>query len=120
MHAINIHQSRAIFWRWGAEALHKGGWSDTQKHFLHQSEYHSGLGWRWSGAYRVVHHIPVHLYKGFICLSVLGYLVCGFIPSFRVIEVGSPIPKQCDLDLKCWIKSMSELDDHSLVIIIFC
>ena len=50
---------------------------------------------------------------------VPGHLVCGFVPSFGVIEIGRPIPKQCNLVLKCQIKSMSELDDNSLVIIIF-
>ena len=71
--------------------------------------------------YRVAHHILVCFYKGFICLSVPGHLVCSFIPSFRVVvEVQSPIPKQCDLVLKCWIKSSPELDDDSLVVVIFC
>ena len=119
MHAINIHWSGAIFWGWGTEALCRGRWSEAWKHFLHQSECCFGLGQRQSGAYRVVHHILVRFYKGFVCLSVPGHLACGFIPSFGVVEVGSPILKQHDLVLKCWIKSTSELDDNSLVIIIF-
>ena len=102
-----------------AGALHRGGQSEAWKHFLHRSKYHFRLGQRWSGAYGVAHHIPVCLHKGFICLPVPGHLACSFVPSFRVIEIWSPIPKQCHLVLKCWIKSVSELDDDSLVIIIF-
>ena len=61
----------------------------------------------------------VHFYKGFVCLPVLGHLACGLIPSFRVIEVGGPISKQCNLVLECWVKSTLELDDDSFVVIIF-
>ena len=120
MHVINIHQSRTIFQRWGAEALCRGRWSKAWKHFLHQSKCHFRLEWRWSGAYGVAHHILVRFYKGFICLSVLGHLACSLVPSFGVIQVGGPISEQCDLVLECWIKSMSELDDDSFVIVIFC
>ena len=67
----------------------------------------------------VAHHIPVRLHKGFICLSVPGHLACSFVPSFRVIKIWSPISKKCDLVLECWVKSMSELDDNSFVIVIF-
>ena len=66
-----------------------------------------------------MHHVLVYFYKGFVCLSVPGHLACGLVPSFGVVKVGSPIPKQCDLVLKCCIKSASELDDNSLVIITF-
>ena len=69
--------------------------------------------------YRVVHHIPVHFYKGFICLSVPGHLACSLIPSFGVVKVRGPISEQCDLVLECWVKSMSELDDDSFVVVIF-
>ena len=69
--------------------------------------------------YGVAHHISVHFYKGFICLSVLGHLACSLVPSFGVIEVGGPISEQCDLVLECWVKSASELDDDSFVIVIF-
>ena len=95
-------------------------WSEAWKHFPHRSECHFRLGQRRSGAYGVVHHILVHFYKGFICLSVLGHLACSLVPSFRVIEVRGPISKQCNLVLECWIKSVSELDDNSFVIVIFC
>ena len=119
MHLINVHQSGTIFQRWGAEALCRGGWSEAWKHFPHQSKCHFGLGQRWSGAYGVAHHTPVHFYKGFICLSVPGHLACSLVPSLRVLEVGGPISEQCDLVLECWVKSMSELDDDSFVIVIF-
>ena len=119
-HVINVHQSGTNFWRWGAEALCRGRWSKAQKHFLHWSEHCFRLGWRQSGAYGVTHHVSVHFYKGFICLSVPGHLACSLIPSFRVIEVGGPISEQCNLVLECWIKSMSELDDDSFLIIVFC
>ena len=66
-----------------------------------------------------MHHVSVHFYKGFIHLSVPGHLSCSLIPSFRVVKVGSPISKQCNLVLECWIKSMSELDDDSFVVVIF-
>ena len=68
----------------------------------------------------VAHHTSVCFHKGFICLSVPGHLACSLVPSFGVVEVGGPISKQCDLVLKCWIKSVSGLDDNSFVIIIFC
>ena len=70
--------------------------------------------------YRVAHHVLVHFYKGFICLSVPGHLACSIVPSLRVIKVGGPISEQCDLVLECWIKSVSELDDDSFLIVIFC
>ena len=119
-HVINIHWSGTIFQRWGAEALCRGRWSEAWKHFLHQSECRFGLEQRQSGVYRVVHHISVRFYKGFIWLSVLGHLACSLVPSLGVIEVGGPISKQCDLVLECWIKSVSELGDNSFLIIIFC
>ena len=119
-HVINIHRSGTIFQRWGAEALCRGRWSKAWKHFPHCSKCCFGLGWRWSGAYGVVHHVSVHFYKGFIHLSVPGHLSCSLIPSLGVIEVRGPISKQCDLVLECWIKSTSELDDDSFVIIVFC
>ena len=119
-HVIDIHRSGTIFWRWGAEALYRGGWSEAWEHFLHQSKCRFRLGRRWSGVYGVAHHVSVCFHKGFICLSVLGHLACSLVPSFRVIEVRGPISKQCNLVLKCWIKSTSELDDNRFVIVIFC
>ena len=98
----------------------RDGWSEAWRHFLHQSECHFGLEWRQSGAYGVVHHVSVHFYKGFVCLSVLGHLACSLIPSFGVVKVRGPISEQCDLVLEGWIKSSLELDDDSFVIIIFC
>ena len=98
----------------------RGRWSKAWKHFLHQSECRFRLERRWTRVYRGVHHVSVHFHQGFICLSVPGHLACGLVPSFRVIEVGGPISKQCDLVLECWIKSASELDDNSFVIIVFC
>ena len=90
MHVINIHQSGTIFWRWGAEALCRGRWSEAWKHFPHQSECCFGLGWRRSRAYGVVHHIPVHFYKGFVCPSVLGHLACGLIHPLGSSKSGAP------------------------------
>ena len=70
--------------------------------------------------YAVAHHMLVCFNKDFICLSVLGHLACGLIPSFGLIEVRDPISEQCDLVLECWVKSTSELDEDSFVIVIFC
>ena len=119
MHVINIHRSGTIFQGWGADTLCRGGWSKAWKHFPHWRKCYFGLGRRWSGAYGVAHHVSVHLYEGFVCPSVPGHLMCSLVPSFRVIEVGGPISKQCDLVLECWVKSTSELDDNSFVIVIF-
>ena len=89
-HVINVHRSGTIFQRWGAEALCRGRWSEAWKHLPHQSKCHFGLGQRRSGACGVAHHVSVCFYKGFVCLSVLGHLVCGLIPSFGSSKLGAP------------------------------
>ena len=53
-----------------------------------------------------VEHTELHITFWFIYTkasfaSVLGHLACGFVPSFRVIKIWSPIPKECNLVLKC-------------------
>ena len=99
--------------------MNRGGQNEAQKCLLHWSKYHSGLGQRQNGACGVVHHILICLHEDFICLPVPGHLMCSFILPFWVIKIWSSIPKQCNLVLKCWIKSVSELDDNSLIIVIF-
>ena len=66
----------------------------------------------------VVCHTSVHFYEGLVCFLVLKYPLSSFIPSFWISEVQSPIAKQQNLVLECWVKPVSEFDHDDLVIII--
>ena len=97
------------------------------RHFLHFSItiFHIGVNVTLDLGRGGVEHMELHIMFWFISMkasfaSVPGHLVCGFIPSFGVIEVRCPISEQCNLVLECWVKSASELDDDSFVVIIFC